>query len=101
MSDIWEDVKKEIRGTLPEKTFSLWISPISLVERKEDVLVLGCLKFSIIDPRKLHAHDPREPYSKGKGHCSLTFKVKGLESRPPPSTCGPQQLAFPYASRKI
>jgi chromosomal replication initiator protein len=48
MSDIWEDVKKEIRGTLPEKTFSLWISPISLVERKEDVLVLGCPnKFSM------------------------------------------------------
>jgi chromosomal replication initiator protein len=48
MSDIWEEVKKEIRGALPEKTFSLWISPISLLEKKEDVLVLGCPnKFSL------------------------------------------------------
>jgi chromosomal replication initiator protein len=48
MSDIWEEVKKQIQGALPEKSFSLWISPISLLEKKEDILVLGCPnKFSL------------------------------------------------------
>jgi chromosomal replication initiator protein len=48
MSDIWEEVKKQIQGALPEKSFSLWISPISLLEKKGDTLVLGCPnKFSL------------------------------------------------------
>jgi chromosomal replication initiator protein len=48
MSDIWEEVKKQVRGALPEKSFSLWINPISLLEKKGDTLVLGCPnKFSL------------------------------------------------------
>ena len=99
MSDIWEDVKKEIRGALPEKTFSLWISPISLVERKEDVLVLGC-------PNKFSMNWIHENYmpmiqerlkQMGNGHCRLSFKVKG-PAKPAsnqPLLGAPQQLALP------
>ena len=48
MTDIWEGIKKEIRGSLPEKSFSLWIGPVNLVETKDDTLVLGCPnKFSL------------------------------------------------------
>jgi len=99
MSDIWEDVKKEIRGTLPEKTFSLWISPISLVERKEDVLVLGC-------PNKFSMNWIHENYmpmiqerlkQMGNGHCRLSFKVKGpaKPASPQITFAAPQQLALP------
>jgi len=100
MSDIWEDVKNEIRGSLPEKAFSLWISPISLLEKKEDVLVLGC-------PNKFSMNWIHENYmlmiqerlaQMGNGHCSLTFKVKGpgKPTLPPSIFAAPQQLCLPH-----
>src|SRR4030042_4524746 len=99
MSDIWEDVKKEIRGTLPEKTFSLWISPISLLERKDDVLVLGCPnKFSMNWIHEYYMPMIQERLTQmGNGHCRLTFKVKGSAkpTSPPGSFAAPQQLCLP------
>jgi chromosomal replication initiator protein len=99
MSDLWEDVKKEIRGSLPEKTFSLWISPISLLERKDDVLVLGC-------PNRFSMNWIHENYmpmiqdrlaQMGNGHCTLTFKVNGSAkpTSPPSIFAAPQQLCLP------
>ncbi len=48
MTSIWNDVKSLIRNTIPEKSFSLWISPITLLEKKDHGLILGCPnKFSL------------------------------------------------------
>ncbi len=99
MSDIWEDVKKEMRQSLPEKSFSLWISPISLIEKKEDTLVLGC-------PNKFSLNWIHENYTAmiqerlthlGNGNCRLSFKVTGgAKLIPQPTTIAPsQQLPLP------
>ncbi len=48
MSLLWEELKRHIKGQLPEKSYSLWIDPLSLIDEKEDALVLGCPnKFSM------------------------------------------------------
>lgn len=48
MSSVWEEAKKGIRKELSEKSFSLWISPLTVLEQKGETLMLGCPnKFSL------------------------------------------------------
>ena len=48
MRSIWKDVKRDIETELSEKSYSLWINPISFLEQKKDSIVLGCPnKFSL------------------------------------------------------
>ena len=48
MSTLWDELKKHIKEQLPEKSYSLWINPLSLIDEKEDSIVLGCPnKFSM------------------------------------------------------
>ncbi len=48
MCALWNELKKNIKEQIPEKSYSLWINSISLIDEKEDVLVLGCPnKFSM------------------------------------------------------
>ena len=48
MTSIWNDVKFLLRNTIPEKSFSLWINPITLLEKRDNSLILGCPnKFSL------------------------------------------------------
>ena len=48
MSILWDELKKRVKGLLSDKSYSLWINPLSLVDEKEDTLVLGCPnKFSM------------------------------------------------------
>lgn len=42
MSNIWEEVKSHIKKELPEKSFSLWINPLTLLDDKSNQLLLGC-----------------------------------------------------------
>ena len=42
MSSVWEDVKREIKPRIPEKSFQLWIDPVTFLENKDDTIVLGC-----------------------------------------------------------
>lgn len=45
---MWEEVKKEIQKELPEKSYSLWIDPITLVDQQPGCLTLACPnKFSL------------------------------------------------------
>ncbi len=76
MSTLWDDLKNNIKVQLPEKSFSLWISPLSLVDEKEDALVLGC-------PNKFSMNWIMDHYGKliesslrnmGKAH-DVVFKV--------------------------
>jgi len=42
MSTVWNEVKSHIKGRLSEKSYTLWINPVSLIDEKDDTLVLGC-----------------------------------------------------------
>jgi chromosomal replication initiator protein len=48
MSALLDNLKKHVKEHIPEKSFSLWIDPLSCIEEKDDSLVLGCPnKFSM------------------------------------------------------
>ncbi len=76
MSVLWDELKEHIKGQLSEKSYSLWINPLSLIDEKDDALVLGCPnKFSmnwIVD----HYRDLLESSLRnmGKDH-NIFFKV--------------------------
>lgn len=42
MDGIWEALKEQIKLKMPEKSFALWINPITLLETKNETLTLGC-----------------------------------------------------------
>jgi len=42
MKAIWEEIKNQIRSELPGNTFSLWIHPITFIDRKDTSIFLGC-----------------------------------------------------------
>ncbi len=86
MTNIWEDLKDQIRGVIPEKSFSLWINPLTLLEQREDNLVLGC-------PNKFSLNWVTENYMPlfqenldmmGERHCRLTLRVVTPSSALPP-----------------
>ena len=96
---IWEEIKNQIRSKLPEKSFSLWINPLTFLENKDDTLVLGC-------PNKFSRNWIMENYieiieeklnSIGNGNYRLVLKVKALERRKPSPILvnGSKQLALP------
>ncbi len=99
MTAIWNDVKDLIRSDLPEKSFSLWIRPITLLETKEKSLVLGC-------PNKFSLNWITENYGDlinkkldemGKGQYTFTLKVLSNKIKKPlsmPMAVTPQ-LSFP------
>ena len=99
MTDIWEEIKEEIRGSLPEKTFSLWIGPLSLVEKKDDTLVLGCPnKFSLNWITENYVGMIQEKLKLiGVGNYKLDFRIKNpAKPPPPPGIYHPiQQLSLP------
>ena len=99
MKEIWEEIKKEIRSELPKNSFSLWISPLSLLERRNGTLVLGC-------PNRFSKNWVAENYKEliqekldkaGLGPVNIQFKVQPHspdELLTPPSDI-PQQLCLP------
>ena len=42
MSAVWNNLRDRLRRSLPEQSFSMWISPITLLEKSENQLILGC-----------------------------------------------------------
>ncbi|NLA74228.1 MAG: chromosomal replication initiator protein DnaA [Deltaproteobacteria bacterium] len=42
MSTLLDDLKKHVKEQIPEKSYSMWISPLSLIDEQDDALVLGC-----------------------------------------------------------
>ncbi|MBN1106784.1 MAG: chromosomal replication initiator protein DnaA [Deltaproteobacteria bacterium] len=98
MNTVWESVKDAMRAKLPGKSFSLWIKPITLLEQKEDTLLLGC-------PNKFSLNWVAENYlplleqglqESAKGRYRLHLKVKPVERSLPPSPFPDErQLALP------
>ncbi|MFC1535331.1 chromosomal replication initiator protein DnaA [Thermodesulfobacteriota bacterium] len=85
MSTIWEEVKSHIRKELPENSFSFWINPITLLDEKDNSLVLGC-------PNKFSLNWIMENYKgimekkladMGNNNYKLVLKVKAPEKRVP------------------
>lgn len=99
MTVIWNDVKDSIRSTLPEKSFSLWIRPITLLENTEKSLVLGCPnKFSLNWVTENYSDLIRQKLDEvGEGSYTFSLKVLSQKRQKPLSmaTATTPQLSFP------
>jgi chromosomal replication initiator protein len=42
MKATWQDIKAQIRSELPKNTFSLWIAPITFLEKNDQTVILNC-----------------------------------------------------------
>jgi chromosomal replication initiator protein len=104
MSTIWEDVKNQLKSDLPQKSFSVWISPIKLLEKKDDTLFLGC-------PNKFSRNWIVENYlgiiekkltELGNGNYKLALKVKAPQKRKafPENHTDSKQLVLPDTQTK-
>jgi chromosomal replication initiator protein len=103
MSVLWDELKKYIKGQLPEKSYSLWINPLSLIDEREDALVLGC-------PNKFSMNWIMDHYGRllenslrdmGKNH-NIIYKVASLvrKNKEPVIFQNPPQLNIPNISPK-
>ena len=99
MTNIWEELKNQIKVALPENSFSLWINPITFLEKKDDTLILGC-------PNKFSLHWVMENYlgiieekldKLENNNCKLQLKVKAIRTKKPlpPIFNDSQQLTLP------
>lgn len=104
MNGIWEEVKQQLRSEIPEQSFSLWIKPITFLERREDTVVIGC-------PNKFSKNWVTENYAEllqrklsELGGPSLRIDLE-VQSPPPPTPVPrvvkeSRQLAFPNMKRR-
>jgi len=85
MSTIWEEIKNQIKVEIPEKSFSLWINPITCLDKKDNNLILLCPnKFSrnwIMENYMGSMEDKLDRI--GNGHYKMALKVKAPEKRKP------------------
>jgi chromosomal replication initiator protein len=98
MANIWEELKDQIREAIPEKSFSLWINPLTLLEQGQDTLVLGCPnKFSLNWVTENYIPLFRENLAKlGEKNCRLALRVATPTSALPPALLEhPKQLTLP------
>lgn len=104
MSAIWEQVKRQLASEMQKKSFSLWISPLSCLEQKDDAIVLGC-------PNKFSRNWVLENYlpliqeriaGLGYGRFNLTLKVCPAEKKNPSPDLLEEhpQLVLPNVERK-
>ena len=103
MNGIWKNVKNQIKSELVDKSFSLWINPITLLEEKDNALVLGC-------PNKFSRNWIMDNYlgiiakkleETGYGHYKLSLKVMPLAKRisSPDILRESRQLTLPHMQR--
>jgi chromosomal replication initiator protein len=98
MTTIWEEIKDQIRGVIPEKSFSLWINPLTLLEQSDDAIVLGCPnKFSLNWVTENYIPLFQENLDRmGEKNCKLALRVVSPSSAPPPALVeDPRQLTLP------
>ena len=86
MTNIWEQLKEHIREVIPEKSFSLWISPLTLLEEQEGTLLLGCPnKFSLNWITENYMSLFQENLDRmGERKCRLSLRVVKPTSAPLP-----------------
>ena len=98
MTKSWEEVKGQLREKLPDKSFSLWINPLHLLEEQEDTLVLGCPnKFSLNWITENYfglIQDNLNGHSHGNFRLALKVQPAGRKTPPPGILNEPKQLAL-------
>jgi chromosomal replication initiator protein len=98
MTSIWEQIKSQIKELIPEKSFSLWISPLTLLEQRGDALVLGCPnKFSLNWVTENYIPLLQENLNRvGEKNCKLALRVVSPTSAVPHDLVqDPRQLPLP------
>jgi len=99
MSAVWNSLREQIRASLPEKSYALWISPISLLEESGDTLLLGCPnKFSLNWVMENYRELIQEKLAQlSEGRCKLSLRVGAPGNRPPAGGPGDgaEQLVLP------
>ena len=85
MSTIWEEMKNLIKQELPRKSFSLWINPLTFLEKKDNRFILGCPnKFSFNWITENYKGIIEEKLNKiGDGRYKLALKVDVPKKRGP------------------
>lgn len=85
MKTSWKEIKNHIKAEIPKNTFSLWINAITLMEEKENGVILGCPNkfsknwimdnyFSLIQDRLQKA---------GANHVELVVDKRSANQHPP------------------
>ncbi len=101
MLTVWEETKKQIRSEIPKTSFSMWISPLNFLEKKDQTLVLECPnKFSLKWVSENYLAMIREKLCAiGRGDYNLSLQVKALKrGTPVPRTVREAgQLPLPQA----
>jgi chromosomal replication initiator protein len=100
MTVVWEEVKRRISSVLPKNSYALWIDPITVLQKKDHTLVLGCPnKFS----RNWVAENYRELIERNLqdvegGPLEMIFEIQPSEKEaaPGPDLSGHRQLTLPH-----
>jgi chromosomal replication initiator protein len=98
MKAIWHDIKAQIRSELPKNTFSLWIAPITFLEKNDQAVILNC-------PNKFSRNWVMENYfdliqeklhKAGAAKVDLVYKAERPRHKVATRGCAPepQQLAL-------
>lgn len=99
MDNVWESLKEALRSKVPEKSYSLWIKPITLLEHKESTLLLGCPnKFSLNWVMENYGEIMEERLREiSEGSCSFHLKVMPAPKSVPKQTLKDEpQLVLPH-----
>ncbi len=101
MNAVWEKIKRQIESELPKNSFSLWINPVSFLEKTEKAIVLGCPnKFSRDWIRENYIDIVQEKF-KNCGYSGIDLILKVEPSQKPAQHDYPapenHQLALPIA----
>ena len=85
MPTLWDEVKQYTREKLPGNSYSLWIDPITLLNEKDDSLILGCPnKFSLNWITENYLGIMEEKLDKtGNSKYKLVLKVKPTPKEEP------------------
>ncbi|SPD72144.1 Chromosomal replication initiator protein DnaA [uncultured Desulfobacterium sp.] len=99
MKTAWEDIKAYLRSRLPEKSYSMWINPITYLGQEDLSVVLGCPnRFSCNWVEENYLGMIQEGFKQAaEGKVDLVLKV-GPPTKKITTECGPapvEQLMFP------
>jgi len=104
MNSIWEDIKAQIKDEIPKNSFSLWINPISFLEKNDSTVLLSC-------PNKFSKDWLTENFSplikrkfqdRTSSRLDILFSVNQRREPRHPSTVSPtiEQMVLPNMAAK-
>jgi chromosomal replication initiator protein len=102
MNAIWQNIKTQLQSELPKNTFSLWVHPITYLEKKDQTVILNC-------PNKFSRNWVMENYfdriqdklcQAGAAKVELVFRATAPKAPPeaPFIAPAPKQMRFPSIS---